>query len=191
MGYIIEVETKRRLNVPIEILRGRLLSHSYVLANEEQEIDTYYSRSDVDFMETVECLRVRVTPAKTEITYKPPTLEKAALDGSGVTAKPETNVLLANADQAPYAYQLFAALDFRELAVVDKYRESYKHPDSAYEGVTISIDTIKGVGVYVEVEVLSDDEADARRCINRVEAELSLNNMPIVTKPYRDLVMEG
>ncbi|MEV6138898.1 CYTH domain-containing protein [Nocardia sp. NPDC051990] len=36
------------------------------------EVDTYYSRPDVDYMKTVERLRIRHRDGFAEITYKPP-----------------------------------------------------------------------------------------------------------------------
>ncbi|MGH3869840.1 MAG: hypothetical protein ACRDQ4_27815 [Pseudonocardiaceae bacterium] len=35
------------------------------------EVDTYYSRPEVDYLDTVECLRVRQRDGFAEITYKP------------------------------------------------------------------------------------------------------------------------
>ncbi|GEC06577.1 hypothetical protein SSP24_42320 [Streptomyces spinoverrucosus] len=57
------------------------------------EVDTYYSCPGVDYMKTVECLRVRQRGDFPEITYKPPSTT-ATHSTDSVISKPETNVHL-------------------------------------------------------------------------------------------------
>lgn len=53
----------------------------------------------------------------------------------------------------------------------------------------MAIDEIKDAGTFMEVEVLSDDEASALMTISEIEAKLDLDSMEIVTRPYRDICM--
>src|SRR5262249_46298613 len=55
--HLIEVERKRELP-DSAALRQRLIELGYREAGHLNETDVYYSRPDIDFMETVECLRV-------------------------------------------------------------------------------------------------------------------------------------
>lgn len=63
----IEVERKRELADPAA-LKARLIAAAYHEAGTSIEVDTYYSRPDRDFMETVECLRVRQRDGFAEVT---------------------------------------------------------------------------------------------------------------------------
>ena len=70
---LLEIERKRQLTGNIEELIGRLQNIGFELKSNLHEIDTYYSRPDVDFMQTFECLRIRQRDSFAEVTYKPAT----------------------------------------------------------------------------------------------------------------------
>lgn len=73
MAEQYEIERKRKFAGNLEVFIAQLSSQGFSLVDEIAEIDSYYSRPDVDFMQTVECLRVRQRDDFAEITYKPPT----------------------------------------------------------------------------------------------------------------------
>ncbi|MFH9574238.1 class IV adenylate cyclase [Streptomyces sp. NPDC017454] len=188
MGGVIEVERKRQLSDGGARLTGLLVVEGWVAADPVVEVDTYYSRPDVDFMETVECLRVRRRGVFAEVTYKPPST--AATHGAGgVVSKRETNVLLAGAGQAEAADSLLGALGMRLLVQVEKHRTAYRHP--RWADVTVAVDRLAGVGAFVETEVLSDDALMAAATVANVEHDLDLDDCPIIVLPYRDLAMRA
>lgn len=186
MSGKIEVERKRRLPDDGAGLAALLADLGWEAAGPVTEVDTYYSRPDVDFMQTVECLRVRRRGDFAEVTYKPPSTG-ATHSADGIISKPETNVVLVGADQAAAADQLLEAIGMRLLARVEKRRIAYRHPDHA--DVTVSIDTVVGVGVFVETEVMATDAVAAAELVERVEKELEVADCPTVELPYRDLAM--
>lgn len=188
MTGMIEVERKRRLPDDGERLMGLLAAEGWVAADPVVEVDTYYSRPDVDFMETVECLRVRRSGDCAEVTYKPPSTAATHSTG-GVVSKRETNVLLASAGQAEAADRLLEVLGMRLLVQVEKHRTAYRHPQRP--GVSVAVDQLAGVGVFVETEVLSEDAVTAAATVTRVEQELGLDDCPTVELPYRDLAMSA
>ncbi|MBF6081323.1 class IV adenylate cyclase [Nocardia cyriacigeorgica] len=184
---LIEVERKRKL-ADSEALRQRLAELGYREISSLTEVDTYYSRPDVDYMETVECLRVRQRDGSAEITYKPPSSPATRTD-HGVIAKQETNLQLADAGQAAAANALFEAVGMVELVRVEKARTTYRRPGR--ERTTISIDVIAGVGAFVETEILSTDSKDAAAQLEGIEQVIGISAYPIVRVPYRDLVMRA
>lgn len=186
VGGMIEVERKRRLPDGGERLAVLLGELGWEAAAPVLEVDAYYSRPDVDFMVTVECLRVRRRGDFAEVTYKPPSTD-ATRSVDGVISKQETNVVLAGAGQAPLADQLLEAIGMRLLVRVEKHRTSYRHAD--LPDVTVAIDTVAGVGTFVETEVMSADSIAAAETVERVEKELDLAELPTVELPYRDLAM--
>ena len=182
---LLEIERKRQLTGDAKELIKRLQDLGFELKSSCHEIDTYYSRPDVDFMKTVECLRIRQRDSFAEVTYKPATTAATHTENN-VIIKPETNLPIQPEDAAT-AKQLLANLGMIQLVEVNKYRRSFQSSD--FPQATIAIDEIKDAGTFVEVEVLSDDETSALMTISEIETKLGLDSMEIVTRPYRDICM--
>ena len=182
---LLEIEHKRCLTSNIEDFIKKLEKFGFELQSNLREIDTYYSRPDVDFMQTVECLRIRQRDGFAELTYKPATTT-ATHTANDVIIKPEINLPIQPGDAA-IAKQLLANLGMVRLVEVNKYRRSFQSSD--FPQATVAIDEIKDAGTFVEVEVLSDDETSALAMISDIETKLGLESADIVTQPYRDICM--
>lgn len=180
-----EIERKRKFVGDLEAFIAQLGSQGFFLAGETTEIDTYYSRPDVDFMQTVECLRVRQRDGFTEITYKPPTNQRTCTE-DGVIVKPETN-LPVSPENITAAKQLLANLGMVKLVEVNKFRRIFKCDDEP--GLTIAIDEISGAGVFIETEIISEDKESALRRIEDIEVQIGVDRLEVVTRPYRDICM--
>ena len=181
---LLEIERKRQLTGDAKELIKQLQDLGFELQSNLREIDTYYSRSDVDFMQTVECLRIRQRDGFAEVTYKPATT--ATHTENDVIIKPETNLPIQPGDAA-IAKQLLANLGMVQLVEVNKYQRSFQSSD--FPQATVAIDEIKDAGTFVEVEVLSDDENSALAMISGIETKLGLGSAEVVTRPYRDICM--
>ena len=182
---LLEIERKRQLTGDAKELIKQLRELGFELQSNLREIDTYYSRPDVDFMQTVECLRIRQRDGFAEVTYKPATTAATHTEND-VIIKPETNLPIQPRDAAT-AKQLLASLGMVQLVEVNKYRRSFQSPD--FPQATVAIDEIKDAGTFVEVEVLSEDETSALAMISDIEAKLGLESAEVVTRPYRDICM--
>lgn len=180
---LLEIERKRRLTSNIEDFIKKLEKFGFELQSNLYEIDMYYSRPDVDFMQTVECLRIRQRDGFAEVTYKPATTA-ATHTKNNVIIKPETNLPIQPGDAAT-AKQLLANLGMVQLVEVNKYRRSFQSSD--FPQATVAIDEIKDAGTFVEVEVLSGDETSALAMISEIEVKLGLESTEVVTRPYRDI----
>ncbi|MBU3063054.1 class IV adenylate cyclase [Nocardia sp. NEAU-G5] len=183
--HLIEVERKRELHDP-NPLRQRLAELGYQEAEHLTEVDTYYSRPDVDYMKTIECLRIRRRDGFAEVTYKPPSTSATHSDAD-VIAKRETNVNLSGPDQADAASQLLEAIGMIQLIRVEKDRTTYRHPE--HENIIVSIDSVTHTGTFVETEVTAVDPDAATVHLEEVETELGIADHAVVSLPYRDLVM--
>lgn len=181
---LLEIERKRQLTSDAEELFKQLRELGFELQSNLREIDTYYSRPDVDFMQTVECLRIRQRDGFAEVTYKPATTI-ATHTKNDVIIKPETNLPIQPRDVA-IAKQLLANLGMVKLVEVNKYRRLFQSPN--FPKATVAIDEIKNAGTFVEVEVLSDDETGALAMINDIKTKLDLSSAEVVTRPYRDIL---
>ena len=182
---LLEIERKRQLTGDAKELIKQLQDLGFEPKSSRHEIDTYYSRPDVDFMQTVECLRIRQRDGFAEVTYKPATTD-ATHTKNNVIIKPETNLPIQPGDAA-IAKQLLANLGMMRLVEGNKYRRSFQSPN--FPKATVAIDEIKNTGTFVEVEVLSDDETGALAIISDIEAKLGLESAEVVTRPYRDICM--
>ena len=182
---LLEIERKRRLTSDAKELIKRLQDLGFELQSNLHEIDTYYSRPDVDFMQTVECLRIRQRDGFAEVTYKPATTA-ATHTKNNVIIKPETNLPIQPGDAAT-AKQLLTNIGMVRLVEVNKYRRSFQSSD--FPQATVTIDEIKDAGTFVEVEVLSNDETNALAMISNIETRLGLESAEVITRPYRDICM--
>lgn len=183
---LIEVERKREL-ADAAALHARLVEADYREAGTSVEVDTYYSRPDIDFLATVECLRVRQRDGFAEITYKPASTADTH-SAADIIAKPETNVVLSGPDQATAANRLLDVLGMVRLCRVEKARTTFRHPDR--DDVTVVIDLITGVGAFAETEVMAADPDAAATLLDWVERQFGLADCAVVRLPYRDLVLQ-
>ncbi|MEV2275710.1 class IV adenylate cyclase [Nocardiopsis sp. NPDC049922] len=185
---LVEVERKRVLTGSGEEVRRRLVELDYRECSSVTEVDTYYSRPDVDFLATVECLRVRRRDGFAEITYKP--ASSASTHGpDGVVAKPETDVVLSDPGQAHQAEQLLEAVGMVFLVRMEKFRTLFRNP--AHPDLTVALDAVTGVGVFLETEIVSEDREGAVIRLGEVEDLLGVTSCPVVSLPYRDLVLQS
>lgn len=185
MAERYEIERKRQFVGDLEGFIAQLGSQGFFLASETTEIDAYYSRPDVDFMQTVECLRVRQRDGFAEITYKPPTGQYTHTE-DGIIIKPETN-LPVSPENIAVTKQLLANLGMVKLVEVNKFRRIFKCDDEP--GLTIAIDEISGAGIFIETEIISGDKESALQRIEDIEARIGVQEFEIITRPYRDICM--
>ncbi|MCX4490014.1 class IV adenylate cyclase [Streptomyces anulatus] len=188
MAHTIEVERKRELPDDGSILTPRLTQLGYIASAPMTEVDTYYSRPDVDYMLTVECLRIRHRGNFAEITYKPASTPTTHAHDH-VISKVETNVILSEGEQARTAERLLISIGMREIVRVEKTRTTYTHPETP--GVTVSIDAVNGAGTFVETEVNRPTSDGATEIIEHIESQLEIVGYPTVSLPYRDLVLRS
>ncbi|SDP00283.1 adenylate cyclase, class 2 [Actinopolyspora xinjiangensis] len=179
----VEVERKRELS-EASSLRERLVELGYRREGTFVETDTYYSPQHVDYLETIECLRVRQRDGFAEITYKPAS-DAETHSVTDVISKVETNVRLAGPEQAEAANRLLSCVGMSTLACVKKERVLYRHPER--EDVAVAIDSVDSVGSFVETEVTRTDDSGAE-ILEEIETALGVTGNRVVTEPYRDLV---
>lgn len=181
-----EIERKRAFKGSIAALIESLKRHKFYEYSKLQEVDTYYSRPDIDFMKTVECLRIRERDEFAEITYKPASTDKTQTR-DGVTIKPETNLPI-NASDVVIAKQLLENIGMIKLVEINKLRHTYisdRNPS-----IAVSIDKIKGAGTFIETEITSTNKSLALKQIDEIEQILNISDLTVVTRPYRDICMD-
>ncbi|GGI70646.1 hypothetical protein GCM10011581_04550 [Saccharopolyspora subtropica] len=185
---MIEVERKRQISSTDEpVIRSRLTEANYHATSTMVEVDTYYSRPDVDFLQTVECLRVRQSDGFAEITYKPASTATTH-SAADIIAKQETNLILRDAADAETAHQFLTNLGMVFLARVEKVRTTYRNPTSP--DITVTVDAVTDVGMFIETEINATDPDTATVLLEATEQQLKVTGLPVISLPYRDLVLQ-
>jgi adenylate cyclase class 2 len=113
------------------------------------QTDTYYDAPHRDFAETDEALRIRREEhpdgSATRLTYKGPLVEAA----SKTRREAETAV-----DDAEALAAVLDGLGFTPAAVVEKERDRY-----ALDGYAVTLDTVDGLGEFVEIDREASESA--------------------------------
>ncbi|MFD1571537.1 class IV adenylate cyclase [Halorubrum laminariae] len=187
-----EVEIK--VPADADTVRERLRRLDAERVDARRQRDVYYDAPDRDFAETDEALRLRrempisATASGSDrgrdgdetakLTYKGPLVD----EGSKTRVEHETGV---GDDEA--ATGIFAGLGFEPAATVEKRREFWR-----YEGHTVTLDRVDGLGEFVEVEREVDDRsavAPARDAALDVLAALGLDGTDQIRTSYLDLLL--
>lgn len=142
---MIEVEVKARIN-SFKEMEERLENLGAAKTKTEFQEDIYFASPIVDFAETDEALRVRSTNNGIFITYKGPKLNDKA------KTRKEVEMSIESAEKAK---DIFTEIGFRPVRTVRKDRKYYQ-----YENFEISLDDVKGLPPYMEIEIALEDGED-------------------------------
>ncbi len=186
-----EVEVKIPLQETGQ-LRAALLEIGARKLNTETQVDAYYDHPCRSFPDTDEAIRIRSRQPDpdnhravlddrplTEMTYKGPRIDPLS----------KTRVELSvGLDDSKEAGLILKQLGFKEVAEVTKIRAFY-----AIRDITVSIDDVIDVGLFLELERVVDDEnqiESARNDIFEVVRELGLNPEDSIRTSYLELYQE-
>lgn len=143
-----EVELKVRADH--DTVRDRLTALDVGHVETVTQEDTYYDAPDRSFADTDEALRVRIETTagecRTFLTYKGPLVD----DNSKTRTEAETRVTDEAATRA-----LLSGLGYEPAATVRKERERY-----TFEGCTVTLDSVDGLGEFVEVEYAGESASE-------------------------------
>jgi len=155
---MIEIETKFKLasDITRDNLIAILKSQFIALISSKRQIDTVFllpEQVDVPITPGSKIMRVRdvLNPETGELRL------------SLMTLKVERQTKLASdeyefaVDDGNVARQMLTALGWQEVVTVDKVRLESKTKD-----YTICIDEVAGLGLFIELEVLTEDSADVK-----------------------------
>lgn len=175
---MFEVEVKLRLR-DRAALQQALRDAGAVAGPAELQEDTFFAHPMRDFARSDEALRLRRVgfgpDARLELTYKGPK------QGGATKARLEQSVALQE-DPTP----LLASLGFTPAARLAKTRVPYRFDD-----VHVALDTIVGLGEFVEVEVVSQDRQAAARRVEAALVRLGLQGEARVTQSYLELASQA
>jgi len=140
---MIEIEVKARANH--ERIRDLLRDYGARAIGVEHHCDTYYNAPHRDFSITDEALRIRIVNKRAVLTYKGKKLDAV----SKTREEFETDV------DAGIMRSILLSLGFVESGVVRKTRAVF-----GLEDLTICLDSVDGLGKFIEVETIVESESD-------------------------------
>ena len=152
------------------------------LIRREYHEDTYYQHPCRDFSKTDEALRIRIRRFNGHfeafITYKGPKLEESS----------KTRIEIEVPINDPDAHvRILEALGFREVLTVEKVREKYY----VEKGITLALDEVEGLGKFVEVESLTDEEEKVPELVERLKQILREIGVEMFERrSYLELILE-
>ena len=155
---MLEIEIKTRAD-DIGRVERTLLEKGATPLEELDQTDEYFNHPCRDFAATDEALRLRMD-SKGRITYKGPKIDHFT--------KTREEIELAVDDLDKMA-TILDRLGFHRVAKVSKRRREF-----LLDGVTVSLDSVEGLGDFVELEVQGDDAEQGRKMIEKLRDELGL-----------------
>lgn len=181
----IETEKKYYCN-DIKKLVRLAISLDFKLLSSENEVDEYFTDIDSEYIKNRTCLRIRKTNnEKMEITYK-----GKSNTLTNLYSKLENNID-AYIDEYDDYVKLFYNLGYYSYVIVDKDRITYSYSNRDYQ-YNIMIDSINGIGSFVEFEILSSKEKESlKEDLERFVSKFKSIEMNEVNEPYRDIVAKS
>ena len=175
-------EVELKLQADHEAVRSRLETLDADHVDSRRQVDTYYNAPHREFAETDEALRIRrEEPANgeavTKLTYKGPLVERE----SKTREEHETTV-----DSEQALAGVLDGLGFEPAATVEKDREFY-----ALDGYTITLDSVAGLGEFVEIEQETTEDAveSVREGAVDVLSSLGLDSSEQIRTSYLGLLL--
>lgn len=173
---MIEIEMKYSVD-DLKSLRLKLVGLQAVAEPIEQHVDTYYRHPCRDFASSGEALRIRRVNGRPSVTYKGPKEQPADGESPAVKIRHELEWQLAPGDRdGSKMAALLDRLGFTSVAEVPKRREPFEVLHGGRR-VTVTIDTVEGLGVFAEVECLAESPPDrevAVRIVSEIAERLAL-----------------
>ena len=155
---MIEIESKFKLasDVTRDNLIATLKSQFIAPISSKRQIDTVFllpEQVDAPIVPGSKIMRVRdvLNPETGELQQSLMTLK---VEGQTKLASDEYEFAV---DDGNVARQMLAALDWQEVVTVDKVRL-----ESKTEDYTVCIDEVVGLGLFIELEVLTEDSVDVK-----------------------------
>lgn len=182
------------MKFPVEdaaAIESRLLALGAASRGTVSQLDRYFNHPCRDFAHTDEAVRLRQVAERVELTYKGPRVDavtKTRREHSLPLAAPDT---FGGPRSTVEAWTgLLVSLGFHVVAEVSKDRTVFSI-DRGSLAVEIAIDTVAGLGAFVELELLAEEAGldAARDCLRDLARELGLTASE--RRSYLELLLEG
>lgn len=174
-------EVELKLRAAHDPLRERLDAIGAEPAGTVTQVDTYYDHPVREFAETDEALRVRRETdsdgERAKVTYKGPLVDEVS------KTREELETGVADGDTMA---AIVESVGFDPAATVEKERERFRHGE-----YTITLDSVEGLGEFVEVETEAEEIEPARAGATELLEALGLDPDEGIRTSYLGLLLAG
>jgi adenylate cyclase class 2 len=173
----IEVEQKFAV-IDVDLLRKKLAELGATPTPATRQVDAYYNAPHRDFLEpeaVSEWLRVRREDRGASLNYKRWLPEDAPV-------KTHCDEYETPVNDAEAVARTLTALDFTPMITVDKRREEWEVDGDV--PVIVAIDTIDGLGTFVEFE-FKGDAATTDEAIEQLDRFVAALDVPLGERIHR------
>lgn len=180
-----DVEIEIKLPLLNKAVVVKFLNDHSSIASESTQHDIYFNAPHRDFLENKdnvnEWLRIRVSGNKAQINYKDWQPHEEPI-------KTHCTELETSVDSFDQLDKILGALNFKKLIEVNKLRRSW-----IYKDIEISIDTVKGLGDYIELEYKGkiNNIDEARKHLFAVLKEIKAKTKELDVKGYPYLLLKS
>ncbi|MFX1518910.1 MAG: class IV adenylate cyclase [Promethearchaeota archaeon] len=161
---MIEVEVKANIAHPNEIIQQ--LNTQTIFLKEIYQEDIYFNSPDRDFKITDEALRIRISSEGSALTYKGPKI-------GNFIDKTREEISVKIKDREPIQI-ILEKLRFQPVAKVSKKRLLFRFDD-----LSISVDFVKDLGEFIEVEGLVQTQKEIESKRTKILDFLEALNIPL------------
>lgn len=187
-----EVEIKASLDgITKEQLRTAANTAGFSYLESLRETDIYFNGNERDFRKTDEALRLRSCRSlshnngeQTLITYKGPKLDQK----SSARMEYETSV-----GEFHIMENILSSLGYKAMFKVEKSRETFRLcGETRKPQITLCLDTVEGLGDYMELETLASSEDEKQDAVERLLGLLESLGIPrenMTRKSYLELLL--
>lgn len=172
---MLEAEVKIPLSGGATALLARLRGAGATDRGHVEQRDTYFVHPSRDLRATDEALRLRQEPGRVLLTYKGPKLD------ARTKTREELEVEIRDAETMR---RLLDRLGFRAIGTVRKRRRRL-----SWKGLTVAVDTVPGLGTFVEIEMPGG--RSVRRARARLFAAARALELPVesqIRRSYLELL---
>jgi adenylate cyclase, class 2 len=175
-----EVEQKHAVEDAAALL-AQLAQRGITLEPPIIQSDQYFAHPSRNFAKTDEALRIRTSGDRSLLTYKGPKIDAATKTRHEL----ELPLHLDDADGTRFA-EFLTALGFKPVATVRKKRRKF-YVERDGRSVEGSLDDVDGIGTFVELELMANDESleECKRVVQELAGELQLG--PSERRSYLEL----
>lgn len=171
---MLEIEIKTPV-ADHEDVKKRLAALSAVHVERVEQSDSYFAHPCRDFGVTDEALRIRHQGGKQTLYYKGPKVD------AETKTREEIAMPLSDADAMR---KILQRLGFVPAIVLDKERDIYQ-----LDGVEVALDSVNGLGHFVELEVQGEDIERGKARLKDVMRSLGLEGSE--RRSYLELMLES
>ncbi|MCX9080940.1 MAG: class IV adenylate cyclase [Candidatus Methanoperedens sp.] len=175
---MIEIEVKAFVEDPKKMERS-IIELGATPIGIESQADTYYNAPYRDFGKTDEALRIRVQDGESMLTYKGPKMDFISKTRKEVQTKILDTESMGN---------ILSSLGFFPVATVSKKRKNFRIGD-----FTISLDEVRNLGNFIEVEITVKDprnHTEKVESIFKFIAKLGITRESTIRKSYLEMILE-